>query len=86
MMYSSLRLPAVPGQEHADGAYAHVRTWESGCRSLACVLGILYELVEDSIGIAWCRQTVGMGVEVIAQSREDALGYILLLLRHQSRR
>ena len=65
----------MPDQEHADGAHAHMRTWESGCRTLAGVLGVFYKLVEDSIGVARCRQAVGMGIEVIAQSREDAFGY-----------
>ena len=68
-----LAVSAVPGKEYADGAYAHVRTRVGGGRSLSCFLGILYELVEDSVGIAWGRQTVGMGAEVIAHCREDAL-------------
>ena len=35
-------------------AHAHMRTWESCCRTLAGVLGILYKLVEDSIGVTRC--------------------------------
>ncbi len=72
-----LAVSAVPGKEHADGAYAHVRTREGGGRPLSGFLGILYELVEDSVGIAWGWQTTGMGTEVIAHCREDALGNIL---------
>ena len=72
-----LAVSAVPGKEHTDGTYAHVRTREGGGRSLSCFLGILYELVENSVGIAWGWQTVGMGTEVIAHCREDTLGNIL---------
>ena len=61
-----LSVSAVSGKEHADGAYAHVRTRKGGGRSLSGFLGILHQLVEDSVGISWGRQTVGMGVEVIA--------------------
>ena len=52
-----LAVSAVPGKEHADGAYAHVRTRKSGGRSLSGFLGILHQLVEDSVGISWGRQT-----------------------------
>ena len=49
-----LAFACVPKQEHADGAHTHVRTWESSRRTFAGSLGVLYELIENTIGVAWC--------------------------------
>ena len=45
------------------------------CRwAFACCLGIFYQMIEYSVGVAWRRQTVGMGVEIIAHGWEYSLG------------
>ena len=36
--------------------------------------GILYQMIEYTVGVAWRRQTVGMGVEIIAHGWEYSLG------------
>ena len=66
----------VPYVSHSDIHYWEtILNGDNTSRTLAGVLGVFYKLVEDSIGVTRCRQAVGMGVEVIAQSREDAFGY-----------
>ena len=63
----------MPGQEHQDGADADVAGRE-GCRgTLAGGLGVLHEVVEETIGIAWRGQALGMVVEIVAHVGEDAL-------------
>ena len=51
-----LAVARMPDEQHADGAYSHVRARESRRRALASRLGILHELVEYSIGVG--RQSV----------------------------
>lgn len=66
-------LARMPAQQHDDGTYTYMRTREGCRRTFASSLGIFYELIEYTISIAWCWQTVAVAVEVIAHCREDSL-------------
>lgn len=69
-----LAISCMPCHQYADGADSDVRTWECCRWSFACSLGILYQMIEYTVGVAWRRQTVGMGVEIIAHGWEYSLG------------
>lgn len=60
------------GKQHEHGADADMRTGE-GCRgTLAGLMGMLNEVIEQSVGPAWTGEPLAMVHEIVAHVGEDA--------------
>ena len=60
-----------PGEKHQDGRYAYMAAGEGCRRPLACCMGILHDLIEESVVPAWHRQRLLVGGEIVAQIGKD---------------
>lgn len=75
-----------PGEEHQDGRYADMTAWEGGCGPLACGMGTLHEVVEETVAPPWHGERLLVGGEIMAQIGKhagsdvlDAHGLIVVL-------
>ena len=68
---------SMPRKENQHGGNTDMTAGERRRGSLAGFFGTLDKPVEKAVGFSGTWKTVGMGVEIVAHCRENAIGYIL---------
>ena len=61
----------APGEEHQDCRYAHMAAGEGCRRSLACIVGILHHMIEESVAPSGHGQRFLMVKEIVTYIGED---------------
>ena len=69
-------LAATPCHNHQHRRHPDVRTGESSRGTLTHLLGILHQIVEESVLIARAGKKFLVMMEIVADRREDALRHI----------
>ena len=67
----------LPRQKHQDGGDAHMTAGEGGSGPFACIMGTLYQGVEESVAPSGGDHSLHVGGEVVADIWVHAAGDIL---------